>query len=425
VAAGNVGRRLRDSFAALQEREFRLLFLGQSVSLVGDGVVGVALAFAVLDLTGSASDLGVVFAARVVPLVTLLLAGGVFADRLSRRAVMVTADVARFASQGLTAGLLLTGRARIWELALLQVVNGAATAFFNPASTGLIPMTVSPDRLQQANGLRALSMSGATIAGPALGGLLVATAGAGWAMAADASSYAISAAFLVRLRLPAQDRLAGQSFVRDLREGWDEFRSRNWVWIFVTWASLGNLGTAVFTVLGAAIARQSLGGAGAWALIVAALGAGSIAGSFVALHVRLRRPLVSAALALGSFALPTAALALALPAPVIAAGALFAGGASMLANTLWETALQRNIPAVTLSRVSAYDWFGSMACAPIGYLLAGPVGAAVGFSAELWAIAGFFALSAPAVAALPSIRQIGAGGHSRDRRATDQVLTGG
>src|ERR671924_757847 len=133
----------RRSLGALRERDFRLLFLSQSVSLLGDGVVAVALAFAVLDLTGSASDLGFVFAARTIPLVAFLLAGGVFADRLSRRAVMVAADAVRFSSQGLTAGLLISGHARIWELALLQVVHGAATAFFNPASTGLVPMTVS------------------------------------------------------------------------------------------------------------------------------------------------------------------------------------------------------------------------------------------------------------------------------------------
>jgi predicted MFS family arabinose efflux permease len=393
-------------FAALREREFRLLFAGQSVSLLGDGVVGVALAFAVLDLTGSASDLGFVLAARTVPLVTLLLAGGVFADRLSRRAVMVTADLARFGSQGLTAALLLSGRARVWEIALLQVVHGAATAFFNPASTGLIPMTISPERLQQANGLRALSMSSMSIVGPALGGVLVATVGPGWAMVADASSFAISAAFLARLRLPAQDRLPAQSFVRDLREGWDEFRARTWVWVFVSWAGLGNLGMAAFSVLGAAIAKESLGGAGAWALIVAALGAGAIAGSMTALRVKLRRPLVSAALGLGTFALPTAALALTLPAPVIAAGALFAGAAGMLANTLWETALQQHIPPATLSRVSAYDWFGSMALTPVGYVLAGLAGAAIGFSATLWIVAAFFAFSAPVVAALPSVREI-------------------
>jgi predicted MFS family arabinose efflux permease len=397
---------MRDWFGALQEREFRLLFIGQSVSLLGDGVVGVALAFAVLDLTGSASDLGFVLAARMVPLVALLLAGGVFADRLSRRAVMVTADLARFGSQGATAALLLSGHARVWEIALLQVVHGAATAFFNPASTGLIPMTVSAQRLQQANGLRALSMSSATILGPAVGGVLVATVGAGWAMAADASTFAVSAAFLAQLRLPAQDRLPSESFLRELREGWDEFRARTWVWVFVSWAALGNLGMAAFSVLGAAIARESLGGAGAWALIVAALGAGSIAGSVTALRVKLRRPLVSAALGLGTFSLPTAALALTLPATVIAAGALFAGAASMFANTLWETALQQHIPAAKLSRVSAYDWFGSMALTPIGYVVAGVAGAAVGFSTTLWIVAAFFALSAPLVAALPSIREI-------------------
>ena len=394
------------SFGALQEREFRLLFAGQSVSLLGDGIVAVALTFAVLDLTGSASDLGFVLAARTIPLVALLLAGGVFADRFSRRSVMLTADVVRFAGQGLLAALLVSGQAQIWQIAALQVVHGAATAFFNPASTGLLPMTVSDERLQQANGLRALSMSAANIAGPAIGGLLVVAVGAGWAIAADAATFGVSAAFLAQLRLAAREPLPEQSFLADLREGWDEVRARTWVWVFIAWASLGNLAVAFFVVLGATISKQSLGGAGAWALIIASLSAGSVLGSLAALHLQPRRPLFVAALGLGALAFPNAALALTLPAAAVAAGALFAGAANMLANTLWETALQRRIPAAALSRVSAYDWFGSMAFAPMGYAIAGPVGAAIGLSNALWVFAAFFAASAPLIAALPSIRHL-------------------
>ena len=397
---------MRDSFAALRERPFRLLFAAQTASLLGDGLVTVALTFAVLDLTGSASDLGLVLAARTIPLVGLLLVGGVFADRLSRRGVMIAADLARCASQGLTAALLLSGHAQIWQLAALQAVHGAASAFFNPASTGLVPMTVSSEHLQQANGLRALSMSGANIVGPMVGGLLVATAGAGWALAADAASFAVSAAFLVRLTLAASEHPAARSFLHDLRTGWQEFRGRTWVWVYVAWASLGNLGMAAFMVLGALVAKESLGGAAAWGLIMAAFGAGAVVGSVSALQLHPRRPLVVAAATLTALALPATALALALPALVAAAAALAAGGAMMLSNTLWETVLQQNVPPAALSRVSAYDWFGSLAFTPIGYALAGPVAAGIGVAPSLWIVAAFFALSAPAIAALPSIRGV-------------------
>ena len=239
---------MRESFGALREREFRLLFTGQLISLLGDAFTSVALAFAVLSI-GNATDLGIVFAARSVPLVTFLLVGGVFADRLPRRAVMLTADVARLGTQGATAALVLTHNAQVWELALLQALAGTATAFFNPASTGLTPMTVSAERLQQANALRGLSMSVAGLVGLGIGGTIVAVAGPGWALAVDAASYAFSAWFLAQLRLPAHISLPPQSFLADLHDGWREFVARTWVWLIVVAASFGNMFTAIFGVL--------------------------------------------------------------------------------------------------------------------------------------------------------------------------------
>ena len=171
--------RLPDSFAALREREFRLLFFGQAISWLGTGVVPLALAFAVLDVTGSASDVGFVAAARALPQVLFLLAGGVFADRLPRRAVMIGAGLVRLTSEGLLAALLIAGVADLWEILVLVTVHGAATAFFNPAVTGLVPQTVSPERLQEANALQSASASLGTVLGPALAGVVVATAGPG------------------------------------------------------------------------------------------------------------------------------------------------------------------------------------------------------------------------------------------------------
>jgi MFS family permease len=397
------------SLQVLREREYRLFFLGQAVSLLGDGMVNVALAFAVLDLTGSASELGLVLAARMLPLVGFLLAGGVMADRLPRRTVMIAADLVRVASQGAIAALLIADVAEVWQLAALSAVTGSATAFFNPASTGLMPAVVSPERLQQANALRGLAMAAGQIAGPALAGILVASAGAGWALAVDAATFAISVAFLVRLRVPAMERLEVRSVLADLREGWDTFRSLTWLWTFVAGAALGNFVNAAQGVLGPLVAKESLGGATAWALIVSALGVGSLGGGVLALHVQPRRPMLVATLPLFVFALPLAMLALALPAGWIALMALFAGAGVMISNTVWETTLQRHVPAEALSRVSSYDWFGSLAFQPIGFAVWGPVAELAGVSTTLWVA---FALQVTSVVALllvPSIRHLRGG----------------
>jgi hypothetical protein len=394
------------SFDALRERQFRLLFTGQIVSLFGDAVTGVALAFAVLDLTNSATDLGYVFAAKTIPLVAFLLIGGVFADRLPRRAVMLVADVVRFGAQGTVALLVLTHTAHIWEIVVLQAVSGTASAFFNPASTGLTPLTVSAERLQQANALRGLSMASTGIIGSAASGALVAGVGAGWALAIDAATFLVSAYYLAQLQLPAHVKLAAQSFLGDLREGWHEFASRTWVWVIVVAASIGNMMTSVFVVLGALVAKESLGGPGAWATILAALGVGSLVGGFVSLRVHVRHPLFLGSSLLGFLALPTALLALQAPVLVIAAGALLAGGGNMVFNALWETALQQHVPPAALSRVSAYDWFGSMAFAPIGLVVAGPAAAAFGVSATLWVTAIGIVAMALLVVATPSVRRL-------------------
>jgi MFS family permease len=374
---------------ALQERQFRLFFIGQSTSLLGDGMVPVALAFAVLDLTGSVSDLGFVLAARAVPMIGFLLVGGVFADRLSRRAVMIGADLTRLGSQGLVAVLLLSGTAQLWHLLVLVAVGGAATAFFNPALTGLTPMIVSEERLQQANVLRGIAMGAGGIAGPAISGALVATVGPGWALAADASTFAVSAVFLAQLSLPPHERLPARPFVRDLLEGWNEVRSRTWLWMGLVVAGVANMAAAPFFVLGPAIAKASLGGAGAWALIVSAFSVGSFAGGLVAFRFRPRRPFLAAFMLYLPFGVPSALLALHPPAIAIAAGVCLSGAGLMLGNAIWETTLQQQIPRAVLSRVTAYDWFGSLALAPIGNAIVGPIALTIGMRPTLW---GAFAL---------------------------------
>jgi MFS family permease len=388
----------------LTERNFRLLFAGQAVSLLGDGMVPVALAFAVLEVSDSPSALGIVLAARLIPTVALLLAGGVVADRMSRRTVMVAADIVRMLSHAAMAALLLADAAEVWSLAVLAAVNGAGTAFFAPASTALLPMTVAPVHLQRANALRGLAQSAGFIAGPALAGVLVATAGAGVALAIDAGTFAVSAGFLLALRLERTVPPPARPFVSELRDGWSEFVARDWVWGIVLGASLANMLGACYHVLGPIVAERELGGAGAWATIATAFGIGSLIGGVVILRRTIQRPLLVGQLVVSIWVVPWVLLALPAATALIAAAALAGGAGQMIFNALWEATLQAEIPAASLSRVSAYDWLGSLALNPFGAALIGPLAAGLGIRTTLLACAALVTVVNAAVLLLPGVR---------------------
>ena len=398
--------RLPASPDVLHERGFRLLLGAQAVSWLGDRMVVVALAFAVLELGGSATDVGLVLACRTLPTVAVLLVGGVVADRLSPRTVMVAADLWRLLSQGLMAALLIAGAAEIWSVALLAGLTGLGTGFFNPASTGVLPAIVAPERLQQANGLRATALSAGEIVGPALAGVLVAAAGAGWALAVDAATFAVSAAFLARLRLPARTARDRAPFVADLREGWIEFRSRTWVWSFVIGAGFANLLWGAWNTLGPVVAERELGGAAAWGTVLAAMGVGALAGGLLAVRARPQRPLLLVVSTLSLVALPLGGLAAGVPVAVLAAVALFDGAGMMLGNSVWESTLQRHIPPESLSRVAAYDWFGSLAFQPLGLLLWGPVAAAIGLAPALWTASALCLALVLVLLSVPDVRRL-------------------
>jgi predicted MFS family arabinose efflux permease len=398
---------LKHLVAALGEPRFKLLFAGRAISDLGDKLVPVALAFAVLGLDSSASALGLVFAARMVPMVVLVLVGGVWADRLRRNVVMLTADGVRACTQATAGFLLITGRAEIWHLMVLMAAYGAAQAFFDPASTGLVPQTVSSDLLQRANGMLQLSRSTANVVGPALGGVLVATVGAGWAFVADSATFIASAAFLALLRIERETREVRARFPADLVEGWREFTSRTWVWVSVAHFALFHLFVlAPFWVLTPIVADEELGGASAYATILAAMGVGSILGGLLALRVEPRRPL---AVAFAGILLEVPlylALAGAAPVAVIAAFALVGSAAINFASTLWLTVLQTNIPERALSRVSSYDWLGSLVFLPAGYVLAGPAAEAFGVAETLVFAAGWSLASTLVVLSLEAIRGV-------------------
>ncbi len=398
----NCGVRLPADLEVLRLRDFRLVFGAAVMSLVGDGVVPVALAFAVLDLTGSATDLGVVLAARTIALVASLLVGGVVADRVGRRRVMIAADLLRLVTQGAIGLLLVSGDATVAQIAVSQALLGAASGFFNPASSGLIP-AVAGTWLQQANALRGMAMAAGNIAGPAIAGVLVVATGPGVALLVDAASYGVSAILLARVRSDAPGPASAKHFLTDLRDGFTEVRSRTWVWSIIVVFSLVNMLAAAFPVLGALTAKRHLGGAAAWAAILASRAVGSLIGSTTLLRLRPRRPLLAATLACMITALPTLLLAVPAPLVVIVIAALISGIGPMVFNTLWETTLQQYIPATARSRVSSYDWFGSIVLQPLGYALIGPLAAGVGVSAALYLCGG---LEIVAAATLLTVRDI-------------------
>jgi MFS family permease len=390
----------------LGDRTFRLLFSAQAISLFGDGMINVALAFAVLEVGGSASSVGLVFALRTAPMVASLLVGGVVADRTSRRAVMVAADLVRLASQGAMAALLLAGSAEVWSLGVLAGVTGAATGFYMPAATGLLPAVVAPEQLQRANGARLTAMAGGEILGPLVAGALVVAASPGWAIGIDAATFAVSATLLARLRLPAVPPAGRATFLADLREGWREFRMRTWVWATVLVASLENAVWGAWSALGPVVADRELGGAAAWGTVLAAMGAGGVAGGLLAMWRRPRRPLVAFALIGVLFAVPLSLVAIPAPVAVLALGAFAGGIALMFGNAVFESTLQRHIPPESLSRVSAYDWFGSSAIRPLGLALWGPVAVTIGLGSALWLAAALFAALSLSLLALPSVRAL-------------------
>ena len=350
------------------QRPFRLFFFGQGISAVGDRIVSVALAFAVLGLTGSVKDLGLVLAAQSVPLVLFLLVGGVWSDRLPRRAVMLTSDLVRAGAQGASALLLVSGIAHVWQLVVLQAVYGAAEAFFKPAAQALLPETVAAADLQQANALIAVSENIANVGGPALAGVLVATVGAGWRA----------------------------------------FRSRTWLWVSaLEFMGANALSFSPYVVLGPEIARTSLGGPGAWAAISTASGIGAILGGTLGLRWNPRYPLRAMFVTslIGTSPL-LVLLAAAAPLPALLAAAVISGMSISFFNLVWFAVVQRRIPGEELSRVSSWDALGSYAITPIGLAAAGPIGIALGISTTLYAAAALGVLGTLAVLAVPSVRNL-------------------
>ena len=368
----------------LRLSDFRNLFIGQAFSTVGDGIVFVALALYVTDI-GSPTDVGIVLAAATLPLVSFLLIGGVWADRLPRHRVMIATDLVRFALHAVLAALIFSGAVEIWHIVVIEALFGTAEAFFRPAYTGLVPQTVPEEMIQDAKAAGGTVETVAEFAGPALATALVLGLGAGWAFALDAATFLVSAYFLTRVRprergAPPERR----SLLAELREGYAEVRSRAWIWVTV--AAFGvalMLSFGPWTTLGPTIAEDDYGSTGVFGLLAAAMGAGTMLGALLGFRWRPLHPMRAGFL--WCLPWPAVTAAFALGAPLLLLVPLFAAAGVGLAlfGIWWETALAERVPPHTLSRVSAYDWMGSLALLPLGYVLAGPLGEQLGSSLVL------------------------------------------
>ncbi|MFC7217375.1 MFS transporter [Streptomyces polyrhachis] len=390
----------------LRARPFQLLFAGRSLALLGDAVVPVALALAVLDGIGGAGAIALLLGCAMVPRLLLLPLGGVVGDRIDARTVAVATALVRAAAQLFVGVRLLAGSPALWQLAVAEAVGGVAMAFAHPALSPLVTGAVpeGPGR-QRANAALSAAASAARLAGPALAGVLL-LAGPGWAFLAVGAGYVLSAALLAPVRvahLPAPRRSLGA----DLREGWSEVRSRDWYWTSLVAHSVWNGAAAVMATLGPVLALSELGGEGAWIALSTAAGVGLLLGSLAADRVRPRNPVLTGNLALASYALPLALLALSAPLwLLIGAYGLALAGLGLL-NPLWETAVQQHIPGPVLARVVSYDSLLSLAAMPVGYVLAPLAAAAWGPQVPLLAAAGLVAAACAGTAAAPGVRAFG------------------
>jgi MFS family permease len=386
---------------------------GRTVSMLGNAMAPIALAFAILDITHhSARDLGIVLAARSITLIAFLLLGGVVADRLPRHVVMVGSSVLAGLSESATAALLFAGHARIAELAILQMVNGGAAAFSVPASSAVIPQTVPAAVLRQANVVVRMASNATAIGGAALGGVVVAVAGPGWGIAIDAATFFVAAGMFAGIRVPASAQASEKaaSMVRELAEGWHEFWARTWLWaIVVQFAFINAADGAAFNVLGPLVAAQRLGGATAWGVIVAAQGAGLIVGGFVSAWRSHQRPLLAGNNALFLNLPMLALLAIAAPLPLIAAAAVLAGVGVEIFAVRWITTMQEQIPDGLQSRMFAYDALGSFLFIPVGQILAGPMQGLLGTGDAIWAGTAVIGAAVIVIDFVPGVRAVRAG----------------
>ncbi len=389
-------------------RNYTLLTGAAVVTNLGSHGALIASAFAVMDAGGSGGDVGLVAAARTLPLVLFLLVGGAIADRLPRHRVMVAANALNCLSQAAFAVLVLTGDPQLWQMMLLTALCGTGTAFFNPAAEGMLLSSVSGEHSNRAFALFRMAMNGAGIGGAALGGALIAAIGPGWVLAVDAAAFAVAGALRAFLDVGhIAERAPGGGLLADLREGWVEFRSRAWLWsIVLQFSVVVAVVGAAESVYGPLVARDRLGGPAPWGVALAFFGVGTIAGAVLMMLWKPRRLLLVGTLCVFPLALPSAGLAVPLPTWGLCAVMFASGAAVEVFGVNWMTTMHQEIPEEKFSRVSAYDWFGSLSLLPLATALAGPAETVFGRGPALWGCAALVIVPTALVLLVPEVRRI-------------------
>jgi predicted MFS family arabinose efflux permease len=406
------GRLLR-RFPVFGIRDFRLLLADRLIAPASVGFSIVGVSFAVLKATGSATDLSYVLAAQIAPSLVFALIGGVAADRFPPQRVIVAANLLMALGEGTFGVLVLTGRPPLWAMLGLEAVTGTGVALFYPASQALLPRLVPSGLLQEASAISRLAMNTGQMSGAAVAGLLVAAAGAGWALVLCGIGMVTTVPLLLAIRGSRPGAGAGEpagaagqarpapSMLAELREGWSEFRSHTWLWVIV--AQFGVVLMAwygAFSVLGPVVAREHLGGPAAWGAITAADALGLIAGGFAALRFTPRRPMLFVVLTGGAIAISPLSLAMVLPLPAVCLASFGLGVFVEMMMVQWTVTMARNIPPDKLARVSSYDVLGSVMAMPAGALIAGPLGTAIGISQAQY-LAAVVIIVASALALIP------------------------
>jgi MFS family permease len=396
---------LRGRIGLLAEREFRLLWLGRSLSSIGDAIVPVAVSFAVLEL-GTPSDLGIVLGSYMGARMVFVVIGGVWADRLPRRALMIGADAVRAVIQIVVTVLFVTDAIEVWHLAVSSALFGVASAFFHPASTGLLPEIVSGPKLQEAIALMGLSRNGIELFGPAVSGVLVATVGYAVVYAVDAASFVASLVCLAAMRQRLRPLRTRQRFLTEARDGLREVMKRAWLRVTLTADAFANFAIAPYFVLGPLVVREHLGGATDWGLMMTAAAAGGIAGGALVLRWKPERPLIPGYAVL--LLLPLALLSLVppLPLPLLMLGSAGFTFSIVVGNTFWSTMEQQHVPNDVLGRVDSISWMASLVFMPISYAITGPVAEAIGVRETLIAAAVLGAASTVGVLTSRSVREL-------------------
>jgi MFS family permease len=394
------------AFAPLRHANFRYLVIGRTISGIGNAFAGIALAFAVLDLTGSVGDLGKVVAARSATNVLFVLFGGVLADRLPRKLVMVASNTLAAATQGTVAVLLFSHHATVGWLMALGALNGAVAAFSWPAIAAIAGQVVPDEIRQQANALQRLSLNFISIGGAAIGGVLVASVGSSWSIAVDAATFAVSAVVFAFIRVEAAPAKARESTLHELRVGWREFTARTWLWAVVLgFCVINMMFAASLGVLGPGIADETFGRAG-WGLVAAADAAGLVLGGLVALRIKTRRFLLLGVLATGGVVPVMVALGAAPYLPLVVGVSLLAGIGIEIFGVSWETSMQRHVPADLLARVYSWDILGSIIAIPVGQLLAGQAAIALTTRGALIMAAIVSGVAILGMLAVPAVRDL-------------------